>query len=60
MPAKKAVLKDVSKKIQIEILHCENSQISFNEQLEILKLFQNADDMQSTCNKWNLMKDEMK
>jgi hypothetical protein len=59
MPAKKVVLKNVSKKIQVEIPFCENSQISFNEQLDILKLFQNSDDMQSTCSKWNLMKEEM-
>lgn len=44
---------------KIEISHLENSQISFEEQLDILKLYQNSDDIQSTCKKWNLMNNEM-
>ncbi|MCL9685872.1 hypothetical protein MJ258_17445, partial [Legionella sp. EUR-108] len=37
----------------------KGSQISFSEQLQILKLYQHSDDFQSTCQKWELMKNEI-
>lgn len=50
----------VSKKIEFEMPFEQSSQMSFNEQLDFLKVFQNSEDVQTQCEKWNLMKDEIK
>lgn len=51
--------KENSSMIQLEVISHQSSKLSFHEQLEILKLYQHTDDIQSTCKKWNLMKDEI-
>lgn len=50
---------NIAQKIELEIPVVHNSQMSFSEQLETLKLYQHSDDFQSTCQKWELMKNEI-
>jgi hypothetical protein len=47
-------------KIEFELPFLEDSTLSFEEQFDILKLFQQTQDMQSTCQKWKLMQDEIR
>lgn len=56
---KKFSCKESSLIIQPKALSHQDSKMSFHEQLEILNLYQHTDDIQSTCKKWNLMKDEI-
>lgn len=46
-------------KILLGIPDQQGSDLSFSEQLEILKLYKHSDDFQSTCQKWELMKNEI-
>lgn len=55
---------EISRKKNSPIIHTDShlyqiANLSFDKQMEILKLYQDSEDIQSTCKKWNLMKDEI-
>ncbi len=51
--------KDIIKKTELAITFIKDFKIPFHEQLDILMLFQHSDDIQSLCEKLNLMKDDI-
>lgn len=50
---------NTSQKICIEIPKFDNHEMSFDEQLDTLKFFQEQEHVQAMCDKWGLMKEEI-
>lgn len=50
---------ETSKKIQFETPFEHSDQMPFYEQLDFLRVFQQANDIQAQCEKWHLMKNEI-